>query len=179
MKPMHLFFGVLAMGTGSVVFAADKPLDVRDVMSASQFHETGLDTLTPAQLAAFNAWLASYGKPAPAPQAAVAPMLPPVAAAAPVSAPPAATSGNFGKEMLSSEARGEPERIETRILGIFTGWSGETLFKLENGQVWKQSASGVYETRLENPAVVIKKLGVGYLLSLPGHGASVFVRRVQ
>lgn len=176
MKRVCLFLGVLMLGAGSLVSAADKPLDVRDVMSASQFHQTGLDKLSPEELAAFNAWLASYGKAAAVPQAAAVPAPAP---AAPVSAPPAATPGNFGKEMLSSEALGEPERIETRILGTFTGWTGETVFKLENGQVWKQSASGTFETRLENPAVVIKKLGFGYLLSLPGHGASVFVRRVQ
>jgi hypothetical protein len=179
MKRLHLFLITLVLGAGGVVYAADKPLDVRDVMSADQFHQTGLDKLSPEELAAFNVWLTAYGKPAAAPRVAAAPTPASVAPAIPLSVPPAATAGDFGKEMLSSEAGGEPERIETRILGTFTGWTGQTVFKLENGQVWRQSASGIYETRLENPAVVIKKLGVGYLLSLPGHGASVFVRRVQ
>ena len=168
--------------------AADKPVDVRDIMTASQFHAAGLDSLKPEQLAAFNAWLAAY-KPAstaaqaaatltPAiPAAAVAAPLP--AAADPTAAPAAGSVSSFGKEMVSAETRGEPVRIESRITGTFTGWRGNTVFKLDNGQVWKQADSSTYDTRLENPPVVIKRLGFGYLLSLTGHGATVFVTRVQ
>ncbi len=81
--------------------------------------------------------------------------------------------------MLSGEERGEPKRIVSHIVGTFTGWTGHTEFKLENGQVWQQADSSVYEAKLENPAVVIKRLGFGYLLTLSGHGATCFVKRVQ
>ncbi|HEX2668477.1 MAG TPA: hypothetical protein VHP13_08890 [Gammaproteobacteria bacterium] len=181
MRPKTLAFllALLAFGT---VQAADKPRDVRDVMTASQFHATGLDKLSPQELAAFNAWLAGYthapsATTANAPAAMAAPM--PASPAAPTPAPAAASTGSFGKEMLSSEQRGEPARIESRIVGTFTGWNGRTLFKLENGQVWKQADGSYYETRLENPPVVIKRMSFGYLLSLTGHGATVFVTRVQ
>lgn len=199
---------------------AEKPVDVRDLMTANQFHATGLDKLAPEQLAAFDAWLAAYSYPAVASKApdvrdlvsanqyhaigfdklapeelaafnawltayrpnsipAAGPAVPAaVAAAVPVQA---ATSDNasFGQEMLSGDELGEPERIESRIVGTFTGWNGHTTFKLENGQVWQQTDSGSYETRLDNPAVVIKRLSFGYLLTLSGHGATVFVRRVH
>ncbi|HLW75037.1 MAG TPA: hypothetical protein VKT74_08215 [Gammaproteobacteria bacterium] len=154
------------MGT---VMAADKPLDVRDLMTASQFHQTGLDTLNPEQLAAFNAWLADYGHPAAAPAAATKPA-------------PAATThadAGFGAEMVSAGARDEPDRIETRVVGTFTGWKGGTVFTFENGQTWVQSGPGDFETRLDNPTVVIKRLTFGYLLTLPGQGATVFVKRVH
>lgn len=168
--------------------AADKPVDVRDLMTATQFHTTGLDKLTPQELAAFNAWLAAYGQastPAATP-AAAAPV--PVPAAAPAVAAPLATTSaapaassvsNFGKEMLSGELRGEPKRIESQIVGSFSGWHGNTLFKLANGQVWQQTDSSSYDSNLQNPQVVIKRLGFGYLLTLTGHGATVFVKRVQ
>lgn len=162
--------------------AADKPLDVRDVMTASQFHATGLDKLTPEQMAAFNAWLATYTHAA-APVsangavAAAAPAVPAAAALTP--APPAASTANFGKESMTSEQRGEPDRIESRILGGFNGWNGRTVFRLENGQVWQQADSSTYDVTLQDPKVVIKRLGFGYLLTLPGHSGTVFVRRIH
>lgn len=159
------------------VSAADKPVDVRDLMTASQFHQTGLDTLNPEQLAAFNAWLATYGHPSTATSAVPAP----VAVSSTIPAPTAATGAQarFGQEMLTPEQRGEPQVVETRILGRFTGWSGTTVFTLENGQVWQQSSPGDFETHLDDPKVVIKKLGFGYLLTIPGQGATVFVKRIH
>jgi len=181
LRGLLLLASFLAFGT----LAADKPVDVRDLMTATQFHATGLDKLTPQELAAFNAWLSAYA-PAAAPAAAapavgVVPSTPLAVApaAAPVPAPSAASAGSFGKEMLTDEQRGEPKRIEGHIVGSFTGWTGHTLFKLDNGQVWQQADSSVYETKLDNPAVVIKRLGFGYLLTLSGHGATCFVKRVQ
>ena len=166
--------------------AADKPLDVRDVMTASQFHATGLDKLTPEQMAAFNAWLAGYTHTPVATTAVAAAVAVPAAApmpaapvAVPTPAPSAASTASFGKESMTSEQRGEPDRIESRILGTFTGWDGRSVFKLENGQVWQQADSSSYEVTLQDPKVVIKRLGLGYLLTLPGHSGTVFVRRVH
>lgn len=162
--------------TGATL-ATDKPVDVRDIMTASQFHQTGLDTLNPEQLAAFNAWLASYGRAPTATSPVPVPV--PLSAATPAPAAVTGTQAGFGQEMLPAEQRGEPKAIETRILGRFTGWSGTTVFTLENGQVWQQSGPGDFETHLDDPKVVIKKLGFGYLLTLPGQGATVFVRRIH
>ena len=81
--------------------------------------------------------------------------------------------------MLTSEQRGEPNRIESRILGCFNGWNGHTVFRLENGQAWQQADSSTYEVTLQDPQVVIKRLGFGYLLTLPGHSGTVFVKRIH
>ena len=157
--------------------AADKTLDVRDLMTASQFHQTGLDKLSPEELGAFNAWLAAYGH-APVAQTV---LVPAVAVAVTTPAPVAATGtqARFGQEMLTPDQRGEPAVIETHILGHFTGWSGNTVFTLENGQVWQQASPGEFETHLDDPKVVIKKLGFGYLLTIPGQGATVFIKRIR
>ena len=80
--------------------------------------------------------------------------------------------------MLKSTAD-EPDNIHSTIQGKFTGWSGSTLFTLANGQVWQQSEPDDYSTVLMNPEVIIKKLNFGYLLTLPGHGQTVFVIRVK
>lgn len=180
-------FCVMLFTSAALVMAADKTADVRDLMTAREFHATGLDKLSPDELAALNAWLASYAAHAPAAATsthpAAAPSVSPEPAvavvAAPTPAPPASTADSFGKSMIAPKPAEEPKRIETRILGTFTGWTGNTVFKLENGQVWKQADSRSYQTHLENPEVVIKKLMLGYLLTLPGQSASVFVKRIQ
>jgi hypothetical protein len=185
---LRIVMGSLACLLLSAAIAADKPTDVRDLMSASQFHATGLDTLNPQQLAALNAWLASYTHTATSASEISPVVSEPVSAApaptasapvAPVPAPSATSVSSFGMAMLSGDVRGEPKRIETNIVGKFTGWSGDTIFKLANGQVWQQADTTTFETNLQDPAVVIKRLGTGYLLTLPGHGATVFVKRLQ
>ncbi|HEX5340348.1 MAG TPA: hypothetical protein VFX47_05665 [Gammaproteobacteria bacterium] len=148
-----------------------RPVDLRDLMSVTQFHQAGLDKLSPQELTALNAWLDGYLRQHA--QAITTPELPAVPAANTQQAPAAA----FGSEQLPEQGA---QQIESRIDGVLKGWTGNTLFKLENGQVWKQAGPG-YETnmRLDHPQVVIKKLAFGYLLTLTGRRESVFVRRVQ
>jgi hypothetical protein len=190
--------GILALVASAWTAAATPAtdVDIRDLMSANQFHQAGLDKLSASELQALNNWLGVYlqepagvaappaGKVmpviAPSPVAAAAPAAPAVAApAAPSLAPAAVTAENFGKAMLSPAETGEPLSIESTIPGKFTGWSGETTFTLANGQVWKQAGPGFYETHLKDPVVVIKRLGIGYLLTLQGEGGTVFVRRIH
>ena len=170
--------------------AAAGPVDVRDLMSARQFHATGLDMLSLEQVTAFNAWLAGYARPGTAgsgtPSATVAaPATPAIpvptpAPAVPTPTPAASTSANaFGQQMLAPEKREEPKRIESTIVGHFTGWNGATVFTLANGQVWKQAGAGYLQVNLQDPPVVIKRLVFGYLLTLPGQGDTVFVTRVK
>jgi hypothetical protein len=171
----------LASYAQSITPAADKPADVRDLMSARQFHATGLDALNPEQVAAFNTWLASYAHTvATNTGAAAVPMQPAPVPALHTPVPAAASNAAaFGGQMLPPAKRDEPKLIESTLRGHFTGWSGETVFMLANGQVWKQAERGSFETNLTDPPVVIKRLMFGYLLTLPGQSATVFVKRVQ
>lgn len=171
--------------------------DVRNYMSVNAYDQSGLASLSSGQLAALNAWfgqqLKVHPQAAQLPQAAQAPAVeqaapapvpvPVVTPSAPQSAaaPAASASGSFGMDSMSPEQNTEtPKRVESRIVGEFNGWNGNTVFKLENGQVWQQAATGYFtNVRLENPPVVIKKLLFGYLLTLPGQGETVFVRRIK
>ncbi|MBU6469847.1 MAG: hypothetical protein KGL00_02800 [Gammaproteobacteria bacterium] len=152
--------------------------DVRDLMSVTEYHRTGIDKLSPVQLKALNAWLHAYVRErAQTPSAGV---VPPSLSSSSAPTGVSAAAGFGADTMAPKENPATPERIETRIAGRFTGWTGNTVFKLENGQVWKQAATGYFTNiELDHPQVIIKKLGFGYLLTLPGHGATVFVRRIK
>ncbi|MGB9428747.1 MAG: hypothetical protein WCC11_02545 [Gammaproteobacteria bacterium] len=164
------------LGSREATMPSTASLDVRNLISVTEFHQTGLDTLSPDELKAFNAWLTQYlNSRATTPQVAAARTPVP---AAPVVAPAAAA--NFGADTMPTKEAATPSRIETRIAGMFTGWTGDTIFKLENGQVWQQIATGYFtNVELDHPQVIIKKLAFGYLLTLPGQGETVFVRRIK
>ncbi|MGA9851688.1 MAG: hypothetical protein WBR15_02000 [Gammaproteobacteria bacterium] len=170
----------LNVHTATAPVASAAPLDVRDFMTVTEFARTGLGKLSPDELKAFNLWLNRYVNS----HAQTAPVAT-VQAAPPLVAAPAATAlstvASFGADtMPPKETAQTPASVETRIAGLFTGWTGDTVFKLENGQVWQQAATGYFiDVTLDRPKVVIKKLAFGYLLTLPGHGETVFVRRIK
>ena len=68
--------------------------------------------------------------------------------------------------------------IHTRIKGEFNGWSGQTLFVLENGQRWRQRVSGVYRHRAQSPAITIIKGRFGYYLIVDKTKRRIGVKRV-
>ncbi len=78
-------------------------------------------------------------------------------------------------------ANEEPEEIHSTIPGEFKGWSGKTVFKLENGQVWKQVDPGRKVVfKATNPKVTIKKAVFGsYRLKIEGLNSTLAVRRIK
>ena len=85
------------------------------------------------------------------------------------------SSDNFGK--VSTDDSNE---INSRISGEFNGWTGDTQFRLENGQIWKQSGNGFLKVSMNNPKVKIEagRFG-GYILSVEGYNSRVKVKRVK
>ena len=89
------------------------------------------------------------------------------------------------KEAINSlgKIRAAPDpdlQVQSRIAGPFTGWSGNALFRLANGQTWQQvGADRYYHPFPEGVEVTIVPVGLGaFRLRLPT-GASVMVRRRQ
>lgn len=73
------------------------------------------------------------------------------------------------------------EAVESRLAGEFTGWTGRTTFRLENGQVWQQAGGGEYagET-LHNPAVKVYPAALGaYWLQVEGLRQRVRVKPIR
>lgn len=73
-----------------------------------------------------------------------------------------------------------PERIESRIVGKFSGWTQGTRFQLENGQTWETvTVARVSPGPQDSPKVVISRDFVGqYQLAVDGVKQRVVVRPV-
>lgn len=79
-------------------------------------------------------------------------------------------------------AEGKDLVIHSRVMGKFNGWSGETVFRLENGQVWVQTdhTDSLWLPTMENPEVEIRRSKIGgWKLYLGGRSSWVRVRRVK
>lgn len=143
-----------AAGDNAASAAARKDFPgIEKLMTAEDFTRAGLDRLTPEQLQALDAWLLRY------------------------------TAGDaYVVQSTSEEVRAAaPDfRLEARIVPPFTGWSGETLFRLDNGQLWRQRIKGRYAFSGDDTRVVISRNFLGfYVLTLPATGRSIGVEPVR
>lgn len=69
--------------------------------------------------------------------------------------------------------------IESYIDGTFEGWTGDTVFALKNGQIWKQvSFSYVYHWAFM-PKVLIYKSGSVYKMQVEGVDQTITVERLK
>ena len=71
--------------------------------------------------------------------------------------------------------------VVSRIKGEFSGWTGDTVFELENGMVWKQVETGTFYIPPTNDAVAIidKGLFSSWRLQVQGYNKSIRVERVE
>lgn len=148
----------LALIAASGTAAAQGFSTVEERMSAAEFREAGLDTLTEAQLQALNAWLQRDRR---------------------CVAADAASSDTRG---LRAEALDDEADIVSTLPGTFTGWQGGEVFTLANGQVWRSvdPGSALRGVNLTNPRVTISKgLFGAWRLKVEGYNASVKVERVE
>jgi hypothetical protein len=127
---------------------------VEELMSAQQFQRAGLDKLSPEELQQLNSWLGTYTKAV-------------------------LQAANAERSTSGEGAETTAPAIESRIDGEFTGWDGETVFKLQNGQIWQQ-ASYAYRYRYAySPGVLIYRSGGVYRMKVDGVDGDVVVRRLK
>ena len=69
--------------------------------------------------------------------------------------------------------------IESRIDGEFSGWEGDTIFKLQNGQIWQQSSYAYKYQYAYGPEVLIYKSGSVYKMRVSGVDGEIVVRRLN
>jgi hypothetical protein len=78
-------------------------------------------------------------------------------------------------------AEADQDEFESRLVEPFTGWEGKTVFRLENGSVWRQRLPGRYLHREGDlPRVRIEKNFMGfYQMELLDYDRKVGVTRLE
>lgn len=126
---------------------------VRSLMTPEQFKAAGLDKLTPEQIEALDDWLIRY------------------------------TVGEAETVRATSEEVkevAEEFEVTASIKPPFKGWTGDTVFYLDNGQIWKQRVDGRYQYSGDDTRVSITKGFFGnYNMKLLSAGKSIGVKRVK
>lgn len=140
------------LATAATAKENDRP-DIKQLMSKEEYSATGMHKLTEQEHQALNQWLLRY-----------------TANEAPI----------IRKKSKEVKKVAADTTIKANILPPFKGWEGRTVFRLDNGQVWRQRNSGRKLYRGDDYRVEIKKNVLGfYQMKLLDSGASVGVKRVE
>jgi len=175
-SPYHALFSLLVAALVSLpIYAEDIEFPgLQALMSPEEFANTGLDKLTPLQRAALNRWLGTHAQFELVETEAKA------TEAQEQTAAEAAAARQIKAKRLTRAQRDAAKVVQTRIAGPFKGWSGTTLFVLENGQYWKQRQPGRYFYRAESPDVELYKTRLGFWeMKVLATGKTVKVSRFQ
>lgn len=160
MKPaMHilppLLVGCILIASAAGLRAADEGAfpGVEKLMSAEEYRAAGLDKLTAAEREALNRWLIGYT----------------------IGEAPVIRDKNPQVKKADRE-----QRISARVTGAFKGWSGDTVFRLDNGQVWQQRLDSRFPYNGDEREVVIDRNFLGfYRMTHVASGRAVGVTRID
>jgi hypothetical protein len=152
--------------------ASDGFSTLEEQMTGKEFSAAGLGKLTPEELSALNAWIRRHS---------LATLDAPAAAAAVASAGAAPDAENIDRRGLPSDPKDDEQPITSRLVGTFSGWDGQSVFKLENGMIWVQAdRDKFYIKEVENPALTITPgMFNAWYLSIDGYAKKCKVRRIQ
>lgn len=126
---------LLALSLASFAVMADQTyVNVEQRLTAEQLHATGLDTLTPEQLALLNQLLHEQSAQAAANE----------------------KSAKDDESPRTSFLGLDDQPIKSRLKGEVSGWEPGTVFELENGQKWKV-LKGYMKLRkpLQSPEILV------------------------
>ncbi len=144
---------ILALVAPTVATAKeDKFPGIRKLMNDEQFEAAGLDRLNPEQLKHLDAWLLEY---------------------------------TAGEATVLREQNPEVREVQSAFnleasVADFRGWSGDTLFRLDNGQIWKQRLDGRFAYGGDDHRVRIERNFMGYFrLVHVATGRAVGVTRLR
>jgi len=171
-----LLLTILLTVMTSSAFGQQAFSSLEEQMTGAEFKATGLEKVSPDELAALDNWVRAHS---------LATLDAPVAGAgAGAGAGAAATAAGSG------DARGfesqkisamDKTTITSKLIGKFSGWDGQTTFKLENGMIWQQSDKDkFYIKEIENPVVTIEPGAFStWKLSVEGYSSKCKVERIQ
>jgi len=82
-------------------------------------------------------------------------------------------------KIVNSNTNRALEVVESRIEGDFNGWEGETIFKLDNGQIWQQSSYSYTYAYKYRPKVIIYPSKGRYLMRVEGMKKNISVVKLK
>jgi hypothetical protein len=194
---------MFTLGLVTAGVADDKEtLEIQTLMAPEDFTAAGLDKLTDAEREHLSGWVARYregaikGPAVPGKQrkeeAAIAAT---AAAVAPDKGEATAESSQLAAEETTPEVTDEyPGGYRTnkekkkktkfelvaKVIPVFSGWSGKTVFVLDNGQVWRQRTPGKLRYSDGDSNITIRQNIIGkFIMTHPDSGRSVGVRRID
>lgn len=153
-----------------------------DLMSEEDYHAAGLDRLSVEQRAHLLRWIerdrAGTRHDAEGGQTPDQVPAPPVVAAAP--APEHRATAARAESPKGDDRTVASGAIHARIAGEFSGWTGDTVFELDNGEVWQQRQPGRLSFHAVEPEVILRRNRLGfYSMEVPAAGRTVLVRRLR
>lgn len=145
--------------------------NLQERMSAAEFYDAGLNKLSAQELATLNQWLATHEGASTSAAAPAAAAVGNTAATEPAIQPAAGTRRPSTKR----------QAFQAHIVGRFTGFSGDSLISLDNGQQWQQIGDDKPMCNAaDNPQVKIKPTLFGnWLIDVPSCNLLVHVQRVK
>jgi hypothetical protein len=168
-KILIVLFSVI---TTVSLLAAEGFSSFEEQMTGKEFEAAGLNKLSKQELEALNDWIRRHS---------LATLDSPKAGTG--TAHSADDQGVAKSENKKDDKKEGNERttITSTIEGKFSGWDGQTVFKLANGMIWAQSDKDKFFTReIENPVVTIEPNMFGkWRLHVEGFDADCRVKRIQ
>jgi hypothetical protein len=156
MRTRLMLLAILAVTPVALPAMAQQFSSLEERMSAADFKAAGLNRLSPQELQFLDDWLRTHQQ-----------------------ATEKVVDGS-GQPVFYTDNQPR-EKFTAHIVGEFNGWSGQSRFTLDNGQVWKQAEDGGYQCpEVTNPEVTIKPMILGsWLMYAQGCNQSVRVQRVK
>lgn len=146
--------------------------------------KAGLDHLTPGQQAALDELADSFAKKGARHQVEAAQAQAKADTKAALQQARAEAKAEARQKKIENAglaARDDDETIRTRISGDFRGWTGNTTFKLENGQVWEQiDKENRFFPKMVDPEVeLVPSKWSGWKMTILKEGLWVKVKRIH
>jgi hypothetical protein len=184
---------IFLLVTSIAIYAQESFSTVEERMTGKEFMDSGLSKLTDSELVALNKWLRDHSVATMEDRA--------VSSRSPVTSSPGAPAQSSSQgapaqasspaatvaTTTSGDKRGFEDKdldktvVVSPLIGEFKGWDGETIFKLQNGMIWKQTEKGRQITKLLiNPVVTITPgMFNSWHLTVEGYNRNVQVDRIQ
>ena len=93
--------------------------------------------------------------------------------------PPASSGPTTSQGVQTAKPSPRAAVIDSQINGEFTGWDGDTVFRLMNGQIWQQASYSYTYYYAFMPKVLIFKDGDTYQMQVEGVQERIAVRQLR